>query len=115
MARGESSHTPEKLERAMSLIRQAEAGVLDELECPDCRNKSVSVWFTNPAEGQFYEWFVCERCKFDSRVVCSEKPTSYSEARVHYKLELYDKDLLSKMRVYQRPVDGEGPTGPGSP
>ena len=108
MPRGKSGQTPEKLERALSLLRQSEAGILDELECPDCRNRSVSVWFTNPAEGQFRQWFVCERCKFDSRVVCLEKPTIYAESRVHHQLELYDKNLLSKMTVYRPPAKGDG-------
>src|ERR1700745_1143217 len=44
---------------ASHLCRQEASGHLDSIECPSCRQRSVSVWFTRPRKNQYRTWFIC--------------------------------------------------------
>ena len=82
----------------LALLKEFDAGRLESLECPECGGPHVAVWFTHPAEAEYRTWFVCERCRFSSRVQNSARPRHYSPARVNKELEAYDAELLAKCR-----------------
>jgi len=60
----------------LRLLNQANAGQLDELQCPKCRLLTVSAWFSRPAEDVYRTWFLCANCDFHARAQNSAKPTS---------------------------------------
>jgi hypothetical protein len=93
---------PRRLEAHLSLVRAADSGALDSLECPECHKLSVSVRFTQAQKGVYRTWFICSECTFHTRAQNSERPPHYSEERVDKRLEEYDSDLLGKMR-FPRP------------
>jgi hypothetical protein len=80
------------------LFHEADSGILDSIECPRCHQRSVSVWFTRPKENQYRTWLVCGDCSFEARAINSERPRSFSEKRIHERLQAYDSDLLGKAR-----------------
>jgi hypothetical protein len=59
----------------------AQAGRLDGLPCPRCRQEAVSVWFTHPAPAEFRTWFQCGNCDFEMRAQNSGRPPFYSLER----------------------------------
>jgi hypothetical protein len=101
MAEGEIT-VDSRLEEHFRLLRAADAGALDSLECPQCHKLSVTVRFTQPQRDVYRTWFLCSGCTFETRVQNSERPPHYSEERVDKCLEKYDSDLLSRMR-FPRP------------
>ena len=66
----------------LDLIHALESGCFEALECPQCHEFSISVWFTHPKESEYRTWFVCERCAFNIRVQNSEKPRYFSTERI---------------------------------
>ena len=84
--------------KVKSLLVAEDAGVLDSLECPDCRSHSVSVRYTNPQENVYRTWFLCSECTFQERAQMAERPKHFSIERVDKRLEAYDADLLEKCR-----------------
>ncbi len=50
---------------------------------------------------------MCEKCDFDMRVQHNARPKHFSESRVHFPKEQYDKKLLSNMIFPLPPVDDE--------
>ena len=103
----ENSQTPkntsnERLALHLNLLRESDAGRLDELECPECRLPAVSVWFTHPAADVYRTWFICANCDFYSRVQNTDEPLGFSEDRINTELE--EKDLaILKQAIFKRP------------
>ena len=77
------------VENNLKLIRALEAGELDYIECPNCHQSAISVWFTHPAVHEYRTWFICRSCTFELRVQNSNRPAYYSSSR------MYDSDLLN--------------------
>jgi hypothetical protein len=94
----------ERLAHMVRLLKDADAGTLDALECPNCHQHSVSVWFTHPGEGIYRTWFICTECSFQRRAQNVGVPPHYSEDRVSERLENYDESLLAKAH-FKRPKD----------
>jgi transposase-like protein len=65
----------------LSLVKAASEGKLDDLRCPQCENKTVSVYFTRPTPAEYHTWFVCSNCDFSMRAQNSSRPDYYSEDR----------------------------------
>ena len=95
------------LEAHIRLLRAAEAGTLDSLECPNCHRPFVSVRFTQPQKDVYRTWFLCSGCAFETRAQNSRKPAHYSDERVDKRLEKYDSDLLSRTQ-FPYPAADEG-------
>ena len=74
------SRTHEIAER-VELLRAANAGKLDGLNCPTCAKPCVSVWFTHPYEKEYRTWFICGNCGFEMRAQNSGRPPYYSKER----------------------------------
>ena len=79
----------------LRLLNEYEAGNLDNLECPTCRHRAVSVWFTNPAKDFYRTWFLCTDCNFHTRAQNSGKPQHFSEERRRMDLEERDAAILN--------------------
>lgn len=91
-----------KAQKITELLWAADEGRLEELDCPDCHEPTVSVWFTHPMEGEYRTWFICGECSFHIRAHNTGRPPHYSEERVSEKLENYDEHLLSTAK-FKRP------------
>ena len=89
----------------LSLIRAADSGRLDALECPGCRNPTVSVRFTHPSEHEYRTWFVCSSCGFTMRTHDLGRPRNFSEGRVDHHLGEYDRALLDRAIFKKHSVD----------
>ena len=63
------------------LAQAASEGKLDDLRCPQCECRTVSVFFTRPTSAEYHTWFVCSNCDFSMRAQNSSKPKFYSEDR----------------------------------
>jgi hypothetical protein len=96
----------EKVRLQLRLPEQAAIGRLDDLECPQCGHKAVSVWFTHPAANIYRTWFGCSHCNFITRAQNSTRPPFFSEARVRQDLE--ERDLVAlESSVFKAPSAGE--------
>jgi hypothetical protein len=92
----------EKASRRLKLLNEAADGRHERLQCPECDQPTVSVWFTHP-EGEFYRiWFLCSACTFHTRVQCVDKPAHFSEGRRRMDLEEKDTSILKKS-TFKRP------------
>jgi hypothetical protein len=97
--------TDERLSSYLQLLRESDAGHLDELRCPKCGKSAVSVWFSHPTEDVYRTWFICLECDFHTRVQNSERPRSFSEQRVS--TDLQERDLLIlKQSIFKKPPRG---------
>ena len=96
----------EELKRTLPLLRDASAGRLQSLECPNCGRHSVEVWFTNPRTARYLVWFICSDCPFYVRVQ-SERPPYYSDERRSPELEYYDDRLLREQESGPDPGGAE--------
>jgi len=86
----------------LRLLHEADAGYLDDLECPQCQQTAVSVRFTHPAADTYRTWFICSGCNFHTRVQNGERPRFYSEDRVS--TDLQERDLLiEKQARFKKP------------
>jgi hypothetical protein len=85
------------------LANDAEAGRLEDLECPKCRQAAVSVWFTHPAANTYRAWFICNDCDFHSRAQYSGRPRFFSEDRVSTELQERDLAILKQARIKKPP------------
>lgn len=83
----------------LTLLRVLDSGVIDSIQCPQCLNGSVSVWFTHPLANEYRTWFTCEKCSFRMRVQNSERPRYFIEGRVDQRLDTYDTKILQKKRL----------------
>jgi|SRR5215469_6028505 len=101
-SRNPNRSTDERVSSHLRLLKEAAAGRIDDLECPQCRQQTVSVWFTHPAAGFFRTWFICGNCDFRTRAQNAEKPPFFSEDRVSTELE--EKDLaILRQSIFKRP------------
>ena len=94
----ENSQNRSDLKAQLDLLESLEAGLLDSLKCPSCCKSAVSVWFTNPIEGEYRTWFVCKHCDFESRVQDSSRPQYFSLDRIDKRREQYDLKLLQELK-----------------
>src|SRR5438046_3185048 len=79
--KGESSVVPtSKLEAQLRLLHLADEGQLDRLPCPQCAENAVCVCFTRRSDNDYWTWFVCNRCGFESRAQ-GGRPRHYSPER----------------------------------
>jgi hypothetical protein len=92
-----------RLKELTQLLRAAEAGRLDGLDCPQCGNPGLSVWFSNPAKDHFRTWYVCTECTFHTRAQNSDKPAFFSTERCRPDLETRDKAILDAAKI-KRPT-----------
>ncbi len=92
----------DRINRQLTLVKQAALGQFENLECPDCRHPSVSVWFTHPQPDEYRTWFVCAACKFHTRAHNSARPAHFTEDRVNSELEGMDESIL-KAAIFKRP------------
>lgn len=92
----------ETIERKLALVRSADAGKLDSLECPNCGRHSVSVWFTHPRENEYRTWYVCSDCPFKMRGHNLARPSFFSEERVDPEFDEHDERILREA-VFKRP------------
>jgi len=88
------SQATARAEAIIHLARQAEAGQLDNLVCPECGSWSVAVWFTNQADGIYRTWFICSACKFYSRAQNTTSPSHFPPDRVRADLQERDREIL---------------------
>ncbi len=64
----------------LSLLKLASEGHLDALPCPRCQQATVSVWFTRRSDNDYWTWFVCQHCGFETRAQ-GGRPAHYSRER----------------------------------
>lgn len=89
-------------EDVIALLGHLDRGEIECLPCPSCMQNLISVWFTNPAPEEYRIWLICKNCNFESKVICSEKPTGFSAARIHQDKQLYDTETLKNM-IFPKP------------
>lgn len=85
----------------LRLLRAAESGALEAIECPNCHQHTVYVCFTNPTENEYRTWFICQECTFEMRVQNTGRPRFYAMERVNYRLEEYDREVLGREHFRQ--------------
>jgi hypothetical protein len=90
------------LARQMAPLRALDGGAVENIDCPECQQPSVSVWFSNPQPDEYRTWFICNNCTYKMRAQNSGRPSQYSEARRKPGLEGYDADLIRKAK-FPRP------------
>jgi hypothetical protein len=83
----------------IALLKEVDLGNLDNLECPKCRHRTVSAWFTNPAPEAYRTWLICSECDFWSHAIDCARPSSFSESRVRSDLQEKDVAILKAMRT----------------
>lgn len=71
----------ERLKACLGLLDLAEAGKLDELPCPQCKESAVSVWIARPAPDEYRTWFTCQKCGFHTRMHNTGRPSYYTQDR----------------------------------
>lgn len=85
--------------KVIELAKAAEAGRHEHLECPECGQLTVSVWYTHPEARTYFAWFVCEHCQAHSKaVMMGDPPTSFRGDRINKKLEAIDEELCRKAK-----------------
>jgi hypothetical protein len=90
--------TGSKTRKEVALLKKVISGSLDNLECPKCRHKTVSAWFTRPEPETYRTWLICADCDFWSHVINSTKPPFFSEGRLRLDLQEKDAAILNSMR-----------------
>lgn len=101
----DDSQTRNNTELASSqgrLLREAETGRLDNLECPKCLQATLSVWFTHPSGDAYRTWVICGNCDFRFRAQNAGRPIHFSENRRRKDLEEADLSNM-KQSVFKRP------------
>jgi transposase-like protein len=102
MAREHSKNHNNDLSTHLQLLQEAAVGRLENLECPSCKQATVSVWFSHPAADTYRTWFICAACDFHSRAQNTERPAFFSEDRVSTELEEHDLSIL-RQTIFKRP------------
>ena len=59
MPQDDSQNQNKGLLARLGLLRALESGLVNSIECPDCHEHSITVWFTHPSENEYRTWFVC--------------------------------------------------------
>jgi len=67
--------------RRLALIKQVDAGLFECMDCPSCKQPTVSAWFTHPAESEYRTWFRCANCPFEMRAHNTGQPAAYRVSR----------------------------------
>lgn len=98
----QNPHNDKALLSQLRLLDEAATGHLEELECPNCHQAAVSVWFTHPAADTYRTWFICADCDFHTRAQNTDRPRFFSEDRVRTDLEEHDLSIL-KQSIFKRP------------
>jgi len=83
----------------IDLLKEVDSGNLDNLQCPQCRHRALSTWFTNPGPEAYRTWLVCAECDFWCHSINSAKPSSFSESRVRSDLQEKDTAILRALRT----------------
>jgi hypothetical protein len=86
----------------VALLEEASNGRYENLECPDCRKRGASIWFTNPEPGEYRTWLLCVFCDFHSHVINTGRPAYFSEERRRMDLEEQDRAILKKL-TFKKP------------
>jgi hypothetical protein len=90
-----SGMTPdERISLHLRLLDEVAANRFDAVECPNCLQLAVSVWFTHPLPDVYRTWFVCGNCDFHTRTQHSDKPKFFSVSRIKADLEELDPSIL---------------------
>ena len=89
-----------ELKAKVNLLWIADSGKLEGIECPECKEESISVRFTNPVDGVYRTWFVCSKCKFRLRAQNSVRPKYFSDELVDEDLQKYDVEVIRKKRLF---------------
>ena len=76
----------------LRLLQSADCGRLDSIECPQCKQATVAVWYTHPFPREYRTWFVCSNCSFSMRAQNSAKPKHFSRERLDERLQSLDRD-----------------------
>lgn len=76
-----SLHRLADAQARLLLVQAASENKLDELRCPQCECRTVSVYFTRPTPTEYHTWFTCSNCDFTMRAQNSSKPKFYAEER----------------------------------
>jgi hypothetical protein len=89
----------DRINRQLTLVKQAALGQCENLECPDCRHPSVSVCLhihsrTNTGRGLFV--------LIANFIHNSARPDHFTEDRVNSELERMDESIL-KAAIFKRP------------
>jgi hypothetical protein len=83
----------------IELLKEADSGNLDNLECPKCRRRAVSAWFTNPQPEAYRTWLICNDCDFWTHAINASRPRFFSDSRVRSDLQEKDTAILKTMRT----------------
>jgi hypothetical protein len=86
--------------RKLVLLRALESGALDGIECPNCHQHTVSVWFTHPTDNEYRTWFICGECTFEMRAQNTSRPRFYTAERVNNRLDEYDREVRGLRRLH---------------
>ena len=81
MKLGDSLSQSHEVPARLALLEEANAGNLENLPCPRCKELRVSVWFTHPAKDEYRTWFTCSKCGFEMRAQNAGRPPHYSMER----------------------------------
>jgi hypothetical protein len=100
----DTARNEEAVRLRMALLEEASKGRYENLECLDCRKLGASIWFTNPATGEYRTWLLCAFCDFHSHVTNTGKAPYFTEDRRRKDLEERDKAVLNQM-VFKKPQE----------
>jgi hypothetical protein len=92
----------DRVSKFVRLLKEADAGKFERLECPKCEHLAVAVWFTHPAPDEYRIWFKCTDCDFHTRAQLAEKPHYFSESRINKELEGRDVAILQNA-IFKKP------------
>ena len=95
------SSQDENINLHIDLLKAATQGHFDNLECPSCRETSVSVWFSHPQPDEYRTWFLSGNCCFHTRAQNTVKPAAFTEKRVNPALEERDFSILQQAKFKQ--------------
>ncbi len=65
----------------LTLLHLVEAGRLDGLPCPQCKEAAVSVWIARPSPVEYRTWLICQKCGFRTRAHDTGRPSYYTPER----------------------------------
>lgn len=79
--RSDNSHAPRpEVQSHLALLHAAGGGQLDQLTCPRCQEPAMSVWFTHSGARDYFTWFTCAACGYETRAQ-GERPAYYVAER----------------------------------
>jgi len=78
------------------LLERTVTDEFDSLECPQCHQPSLSIWFTPPRKDHYRTSFVCSQCQLEARDIDRQMAGNYWEERMNRRLHAYDAELLQE-------------------